>query len=156
MKNNKLENKNRKAQGQAMVEFALIVSLLVLILAGATDLGRAAFQKITLFDAAEEAALFGSVFPAVVSGTCSTATTDGIVYRACTSSGQISNSSDTQVTSTITGLACFGNSIEVTVSSNMDLIFPFAGIFRNPDGSSKQTITLVASAKNTILSPSCP
>jgi len=61
--------KQHHQKGQALVEFALIISLLVLILAGATDLGRAAFLRITLYDAAEEAALYGSVYPGVVSAT---------------------------------------------------------------------------------------
>lgn len=146
----------KKVQAQALVEFALIITLLVLILAGATDLGRAAFLRITLFDAAEEAALYGSVFPGVVSGTCGSVAGDGIVYRACTSSGTIVGDADTQVTSTVDSQACFGNTITVTVSSNMDLIFPFAGIFRRSDGTNLQTISIRASAENTILSPTCP
>lgn len=138
-----------------MVEFALIITLLVLILAGATDLGRAAFQRITLFDAAEEGALYASVHPGATSGTCSSATSDGIIYRACTSSAILAGSPTTQVDSTLSGSACFGNTVTVSVSSAMDLIFPFAGIFTKSDGTPLSTITLNASATNTILSPSC-
>jgi Flp pilus assembly protein TadG len=148
--------KQHHQKGQALVEFALIISLLVLILAGATDLGRAAFLRITLYDAAEEAALYGSVYPGVVSATCQSATTDGIAYRACSASGTIAGRDDVQITSTITSQACFGNTIEVTVAANMDLIFPFAGIFKKADGTSLQSITIRASAENTILSPACP
>ena len=153
----KISRKNiHLKKGQALVEFALIISLLVLILAGATDLGRAAFLRITLYDAAEEAALYGSVFPGVVSSTCADATTDGIAYRACSASGTIAGRADVQITSVINSQACFGNMIDVTVAANMDLIFPFAGIFKKSDGTSLQTITIRGTAENTILSPACP
>lgn len=47
--------------GQSMVEFALILPLIVLVIAGIFDLGRAFFSSITITNAAREGARTGTV-----------------------------------------------------------------------------------------------
>jgi hypothetical protein len=50
--------------GQSMVEFALILPLMVLIIAGIFDLGRAFYSLITITNAAREGARYGTLHPA--------------------------------------------------------------------------------------------
>ncbi|HBY06316.1 MAG TPA: hypothetical protein DEH22_00435 [Chloroflexi bacterium] len=53
---------NQKEQsGQSLVELAMSLTLLLILLAGLVDLGRAFFTYITLRDAAQEGASFASV-----------------------------------------------------------------------------------------------
>jgi Flp pilus assembly protein TadG len=53
---------NRKSnKGQSLVEFALILPLLILILIGVFDLGRALFALITINNAAREGARYGTL-----------------------------------------------------------------------------------------------
>jgi hypothetical protein len=54
--------------GQSLVELALSFMLIVLILAGAIDLGRAFFAVIALRDAAQEGVIYASINPDDVSG----------------------------------------------------------------------------------------
>lgn len=56
-----------KENGQSLVELALSFMLIVLILAGAVDFGRAFFALIALRDAAQEGVIFASVNPGDVS-----------------------------------------------------------------------------------------
>jgi len=49
--------------GQSLVEFAVGAVILLLLLAGIVDLGRAFFVFIALRDAAQEGAVYGSVCP---------------------------------------------------------------------------------------------
>ena len=50
-----------KFRGQGLLEFALILLLLFLLLAGAVDLGRFLFTSAQLFDAAQEGVQVGSL-----------------------------------------------------------------------------------------------
>lgn len=54
--------------GQSLVELALSFMVIVLILAGAVDLGRAFFTVIALRDAAQEGVIYASINPDDVSG----------------------------------------------------------------------------------------
>ena len=56
-------NQARKEQGQSLVELALSLTLLLLLLGGAIDLGRMFFTYIALRDAAQEGAIYGSYCP---------------------------------------------------------------------------------------------
>jgi Flp pilus assembly protein TadG len=67
-RNTYLFTNNRK--GQSMVEFALILPLLVLIIAGIFDLGRAFFASITITNAAREGARYGTLNADYITGVC--------------------------------------------------------------------------------------
>jgi Flp pilus assembly protein TadG len=49
--------------GQSLIEFAVGTTILILLLAGVVDLGRAFFTYIALRDAAQEGAVYGSICP---------------------------------------------------------------------------------------------
>ncbi|MGB9641067.1 MAG: TadE family protein [Anaerolineales bacterium] len=51
------------AKGQSLVEFAVGSVILLILLAGIVDLGRAFFVYIALRDAAQEGAVYGSICP---------------------------------------------------------------------------------------------
>jgi Flp pilus assembly protein TadG len=50
-------------RGQSLVEFALVLPLLVLVVAGIFDLGAAFFASITITNSAREGARYGSLHP---------------------------------------------------------------------------------------------
>jgi Flp pilus assembly protein TadG len=52
---------HKNGQGQSLVEFALILPILVLVLVGVFDLGRALFALITITNAAREGARYGTL-----------------------------------------------------------------------------------------------
>ena len=58
----------RHQRGQALVEFALGITFLLILLVGVIDLGRAFFIYISMMDAAQEGAAYGSISPLDVSG----------------------------------------------------------------------------------------
>ena len=58
----------RTEHGQSMVELALTITVLMVLLAGTIDLGRAFFTWIALRDAAQEGASYGSFNPSDTSG----------------------------------------------------------------------------------------
>ena len=58
----KLENSPAE-KGQSMVEFAMCAMLIFTLLVGVADLGRAFFTFLTMRDAAQEGAVFGSICP---------------------------------------------------------------------------------------------
>lgn len=57
----KENNGNPKEQGQSLVELALSLVLLLTLLAGLVDFGRAFFTYVALRDAAQEGAAYASV-----------------------------------------------------------------------------------------------
>jgi len=52
---------HKKGQGQSLLEFALILPVLVIVLVGVFDLGRALFALITITNAAREGARYGTL-----------------------------------------------------------------------------------------------
>mgnify|MGYP002387272685 FL=1 len=54
--------------GQSLVEFALMLPILVLILIGVFDLGRAFHALITINNSGREAARYGTLHPSSVAG----------------------------------------------------------------------------------------
>lgn len=114
--------------GQSMIEFALILPVMVLIIAGIFDLGRAFYSFITITNAAREGARYGSLNPDYMAGVCQ-ATNDelqssgiplvdshGINYFTITVS-----CASTMTCPVSTAIGCTENSpITVKVSYNYD------------------------------------
>ena len=138
-------NKNRPGseQGQSLVEMAIALVILLLLVGGIVDLGRAFFTFMALRDAVQEGALYGSVNP--------TLTTE-IKNHVLNSSDMIPDlvtSSD--ITVNVIGAACTGNGIQVTATySDFPITMPFIGTILG-----SQTIPISATITDTILSPGC-
>ena len=135
-------------KGQSMVEMALSFVILIMLIAGIVDLGRAFFTYMALRDAAQEGAAFGSLYPT---------NTTGIADRVEASTGGSTNpinfgDPNISIVSQVIGQPCMGNGIKVTVRYND---FPFimpAWVLWFPDN----TIDLAASMTDEILNPPCP
>jgi Flp pilus assembly protein TadG len=85
----RLTPENRPESGQSLVEFALVALLVMLILAGVLDLGRAFFTYVALQDAAGEGSAYGAVRPTWVEHTSVPGQSNdpnNIVYRVKNSS----------------------------------------------------------------------
>jgi len=133
----------RGERGQSLVEMALSFIILLILLEGAVDLGRALFAYISLRDAAQEGAFYGSVQPT---------DTSGIIQRVRTSSNTPVDMSDTTkvtVTPTIVGASCSGGTMQVLVTYDFEFITPIVPLLL-PEG-----ITLSTTMTSTILSPPC-
>jgi Flp pilus assembly protein TadG len=85
----------RREKGQSLIEFALLVPVLLIILAGILDLGRLYFAYVAVTDAAGEGVAYAAIYPPSVSSyTCPTTPactnpgdTDCICARALDASG---------------------------------------------------------------------
>ncbi len=136
-------------RGQSLAELALTLVIVLTMLAGLVDIGRAFFTFMALRDAAQEGAVFGALDPT---------NTAGIEQRVRTSSQQpvnLSDASEVQVSISYTGSACASadgfNGITVTVKyNNFVLTTPFLGAILG-----QQSFTIQASATDTILRPPC-
>lgn len=64
----KTDQKNFEESGQSLMEMAISLIIVLLLLAGVVDLGRAFFNLVALRDAAQEGAAYGSVCPNDVIG----------------------------------------------------------------------------------------
>jgi len=126
--------------GQSLVEFALGLTFILILMAGTLDLGRAYFSFLSLRDAAQEGALYGSLAPP---------DTAGIRARVRETSGwpvDFSEFTDAQIQVNISGPACAGYEIKVTLVMDFVLAAPFI---------SGNVLPLVAEVKDTILQPAC-
>jgi uncharacterized membrane protein len=136
-----------KEQGQSMVELALMFTILMALLAGTVDLGRAFFTWLALRDAAQEAASYGTIEPN---------DSTGMIARARDSLTQVIRDpiADTTVGITITpaGQKCLGSTIQVDVEDiNFQLTMPFLSTIIGTD-----IIPIHATVNDTILMPMCP
>ena len=146
-----IPNTRPKERGQSLTELAISFTILMLLLSGAVDIGRAFFMMISLRDASQEGALYASIAP-----------TDntGIAYRATQSSTGPVDMSGASVSFSTAGSACAGlhddggtdvpNQITVTVSLPYQYTMPLITAFV------PNIITLSSDTTVTILSPLCP
>jgi Flp pilus assembly protein TadG len=135
----------KKERGQSLVELAISLVVLLFLLSGVVEFGIAFFQFIQLRDAAQEGALYGSINPA---------NTNGIIARVRNASEEPIDLADTSlvdVTVTVNGSACAGNSVTVEVEFTHNIFMPFIPALIGTD-----TIPLNGNVTDTILQPPCP
>lgn len=145
-------------KGQSLVEFAVSLTVMLILLAGTVDFGIGLFHYIAMHDAAQEGALYGSINPPPVAGSwnCPNPSIANICARLANASGGegiIKNIYDSGMIATITvsGRACEGNALTVTLTYNYPLSMPFIGALIG-----SEHIQLRARATDTILTPPCP
>lgn len=136
--------KRESQSGQSLTEMALTLTILLTLLAGILDLGRAYFTFLALRDAAAEGAAYGSFDPS------NTSEIEARVRRESPGGGLV-DWSGVAVTTTIIGSPCRGGGIEVNVVMDYALLTPFVGAIAGT-----QSLPLEASVTNTILAPACP
>jgi len=115
---------NRRERGANLVEFALVLPLLVLMLAGIADLGRAFRAYIAITNAAREGARFASKLPYDGS-----AIEDAVIFEA--ESDQVTLTRDEITISNLNGDG--GEPITVTIEHQFGLIL--GGLIGLPGGS---------------------
>ena len=81
--------RHRRSRGQALVELALVVPIMLLLVLAALDLGRIFYSRITVNNAAREGAFVGAYYPASFSTSACNATTNKIM---CAVTNETSNS----------------------------------------------------------------
>jgi Flp pilus assembly protein TadG len=107
----------RQDAGQSLVELALALPVLLLILLGIADLGRAFYYTVMVADAARQAAVYAVANP--------TATSAAVAQRACDASGLVSYGSSCQaafVATCLTTCPTSGGDSSVRVTYAFDLI----------------------------------
>lgn len=142
---NNQEERNDSENGQSLVEFTFSLIVLVILLAGLVDLGRALFTYMALRDAAQEGALYGSFTPA---------DTAGIQDRMYQNSNLLASLEGTgliDINITHDGTPCTGEAITIEITHNsFPITMPFLGSLLG-----SQTIHITASVTDTILAPGC-
>lgn len=134
---------NREVEkGQSLVEFAIGLTIMILLLSGIFDIGRAIFTQFALQDAAEEGLVYGIGFP----------TECGAIESRVLENLQNSVLPITpSISVAIAGAPCgevtlkYGLIMDVIVSSDFVISMPFL---------TGQTIKLRGTANGTILRPS--
>jgi Flp pilus assembly protein TadG len=159
-KQDKTAKKNRKREkGQAMVEFAVSLIILLIILSGIIDLGRMFFYYIAMRDAAQEGVVYGIIDPLdleeIRSRTCallSDNTGIDIVVTLNNASTYTLDCSAATAAVPSAADACSPHTMEVAViDPSFPISMPFLATFLG-----RSTITLDASVTGTILRPQCP
>lgn len=131
-------------RGQSMIELAISFIVLLLLLAGITDLGRAFFTFSALRDAAQEGATYGSINPADTSGIIAR-------VRGSTKDPVDLSSPDIAIGVKILGQPCIGSGIDVTVTfKGFQFIFPLMRTIAGTD-----RIDLSAHVTDEIVRPPC-
>ena len=136
---------SKQERGQSMVELAISFIILMLLLAGVVDLGRAFFTYMTMRDAAQEGAAYGSLYPL---------DSTGIITRVRQASNLPINmtSADIRVIpQVVEGAPCSGSGMRVDVYyDDFPMIMPLFGVFMG-----RSTIPLHAWVTDEILRPPC-
>jgi Flp pilus assembly protein TadG len=143
--------KHISEKGQSLVEFAISLVVILLLLAGAVELGIALFQYIQLRDAAQEGALYGSICPVETkiktrvrnasSSPVDLSIASGIDAVTVVVEGRTGTTTTSKAITAVTP----GDGVFVSVSYNHRVFMPFASVFAGP------TIPISASVTDTVL-----
>jgi hypothetical protein len=132
-------------KGQSLVEFAFSLVILLILISGIVDLGRAFFTYMALHDAAQEGAIYGSLNPE---------DTGGIIHRVRQTSQHPVNLMDASIIDVLPVTqdgVCEGKVIEVTVIyRDFPLTMPFMSTLIG-----KQSFDMSATVKDMIVRSSC-
>ena len=150
----KAKSSLNKQKGQSFVELSGLLTILIIMLAGVADFGRAYLVVVELRDAAQEGASYGSYSPSDFTE---------IEARVRDTMKDPLDLSDPSVVTIVPALtnpsqACAGfdpgtlepNEIEVTILYQMPIAMPFLGTIIG-----SQELPLEATVTNTILQPQC-
>lgn len=110
----------RSERGQSLVEAALTLPVVLMLMLGLLDFGRAYYAIVALRDAADEGASYASISPKDVTG---------IRVRASEASQELVPIGPNQVSVTYPPTLAAGEPITVTIEVEMELFTPFANIF---------------------------
>jgi PKD repeat protein len=139
----------RRASGQSLVEFALVLPVFLVLIAVVLDLGRIAAAQVTVANASREGALQASTTPTSYQAgqPCPSAnpSTNLVVCRTVLESrGSVVTVSPSDIQLVCTPASCtpgIGNTVTVTVTGRLQLLTPILAAFFGGN----QTVTFRAS-----------
>jgi hypothetical protein len=139
-----------REKGQSLVEFAISLTMMLILLAGVVFFGIGLFYYIAMRDAAQEGALYGSMNPTDAGG---------IQTRVADAAGpglirDLFDAGELSVNVTYSGAPCEGNGITVTLQHDYSLTWLSLGAFIEPF-IGHDYIRLRAAVTDTILTPPC-
>ena len=150
----KTKSSSKKQKGQSFVELSVLVTILIVLLAGVVDFGRAYLIFLEMRDAAQEGASYGSYSPSDFTEI------EARVRDTMQDPIDLSDPSAVTIVPSLTNppQACAGfdpgtlepNEIEVTILYQMPIAMPLLGTIIGG-----QELPLVATVTNTILQPPC-
>jgi Flp pilus assembly protein TadG len=119
----RLDRGRHQSRGQALVELAIILPVMLFLLMGALDLGRVFYANIAVTNAAKEGALFAS---GGGSSPASAAVAEARGGFVTVTSGNVTTAySDT--TNKCSATAALGATVSVTVKAPFQAVTPFVG-----------------------------
>jgi PKD repeat protein len=128
-----------RSRGQALVELALILPVMLLMLAAALDLGRLFYSRITVNDAAREGALEAARNPtSFLANTACTAANKNTNRVMCRTLNEAKGGfvtvapADVAVACSVTPCPTspvLGDTVSVTVTGHFNLMTPLIGVF---------------------------
>jgi Flp pilus assembly protein TadG len=128
--------RRKRSRGQSLVELALVLPILLVLVAGALDLGRLYYSQITITSAAKEGALEASKNPTLFDNTqgCD-AKTNTVICRVLTeANGSFYTIQHSDVTLACSPTPCpavpaIGDTVTVSVTGHFSLITPLLSVF---------------------------
>ena len=131
-------NKHKSLRAQALVEFALLLPILLVLILGAMDLGRVFYFKIVLTNAAREGANYLSRNPADYTNSLNAIITEGDSSGVTITADEV----------TWAGCCAVGSPVEITIDKVVDLVFDG---FLNTMGIIDGPITISSSVSMVVL-----
>ena len=132
-----------KEKGQALVELGVTFVFLMFLLSGAVEFGLAFFQYVQLRDAAQEGAVYGSMFPN------DSVSIENRIRYASQSPINLRDPAVEIVIAYPDSSTCEGKAIEVRVTYHHKVFMPFMSFFLG------ESILLSGRVTNTILNQEC-
>ena len=139
----------KNERGQSLVELALSLTIILMLLTGAVEFGIGLFEYVTIRDAAQEAALYGSINPTDENGMKQRALAVAADVVPGLQEGDIViTDNNSRRCEGLNGSPLTPNTLTATITFQHPITMPFVTAMIGTN-----TITLHASVTETILSP---
>jgi Flp pilus assembly protein TadG len=146
------ETNSQSEKGQSLLEFGISLVVLLVLVSGVIDLGRAFFTLITLHDAVQEGVTYAIICPTDTAGISSRlmeSASDPVDLSNLTS-GDIEVCVTTPGGNTCGAAVTIGNEVSVTANYDHEISTPFMGAILGT-----QNINLHATARDKIVRTDC-
>lgn len=139
MKNQRVRSSEK---GQSLMELGMMMVFLLVLLAGVVDLGRMMYEYLTMRDAIQEGAGYGTIYPGycneiaarVMDNLPDDHYTVAVTVDGLSCSGAYTADSAAALSYQLPSHACSGKVLTISLDHSFEVTMPMLGTFVDPEG----------------------
>jgi len=156
----KNQRTRKSEKGQSLVELSLMMTFILVLLAGVVDLGRMMYEYLAMRDAVQEGAGYGTIYPGYCNEIAARVTDNlpggvysvGVSVDGTSCSSAYSADAAAALALQLPSHACAGKELTITLDHSFEVTMPLLGTFVDAEGDGVPMHVVI---KDRIVRPEC-